>query len=156
VSAAADEEIVQDLRSKTARALQAFDELAGKTVTVGRLDPDEDALGRAWFWNLVTLYPVAEYTPMMTVYHELAHLAIHVQRTRGEDVPITSEEYCSIVAVARMPVEHIDRDRIAYLGYPDARREDWPAICERALAYRAENGANSHYIQRCKEWLGVE
>jgi hypothetical protein len=152
---AADEQVVSEIRSKTARALQGFDELAGKTVTIGRLDPDEDALGRAWFYNLVTLYPVDSTTPMMTVYHELAHLAIHIRRTRDEDVPITSEEFCSIFAVSRMPPEHIDRDRIAYLGYPDAPREEWPDICERALEYRAENGANSHYIQRCQEWLGV-
>lgn len=152
---AADEEIVADIRSKTGRALQAFDELAGKTVTIGRLDPDEDAAGRAWFYNLVTLYPVDSRTSMMTVYHELAHLAVHVRRMRDEDVPITSEQFCSIFAVARMPPEHIDRDRIAYLGYPDAPREEWPEICRRALQYREENGANSHYIQRCQEWLGV-
>lgn len=155
-AAEVDEKIVEDVRRKMRRALQDFPELANKTVTVGRMDPDEDALGQARFWNLMVLFPVDRFTYFQTVYHELAHLAIHVRNQRGEDVPITSEEFCSLFAIARMPVDRIDEDRIAYFGEPSAPKEEWPEICQRALDYRDENGAHSHYIQRANEWLGTE
>ncbi|WP_324757068.1 hypothetical protein [Haloarcula montana] len=151
-----DEAIVEDVRRKMRRALQDYPALAHKTVTIGRLDPDEDVLGRARFWNLLVLYPTDRYTSFQTVYHELAHLAIHIRDQRGEDVPPTSEEFCSIFAIARMPPEFLDEDRIAYLGHPSAPQKEWPEICERALEYRDENGVNSHYIQRAREWLGVD
>ena len=153
-----DEPILEDIRRKLNRALQDYPELAGKTVTVGRIDPNEadDVNGRAQFWNQMILFPVSRPTSWRTVYHELAHLAIHVRNQRGEDVPHTSEPYCSIVGISRMPVDLIDGDRISYLGYPDVPREEWPEICERALEYREERGPNSHYIQQCCDWLEID
>ena len=155
-AAETDGEIVDDIRAKMKLALQDFPELAHKTVTVGRLDPDEDAVGQARFWNLVVLFPIDRYTSFQTIYHELAHLAIHIRNEEGEDVPITSEEYCSLVGIARMPANRLDEDRIAYFGHPSVPKEEWPKICQRALDYRAENGANSHYIKRASEWLEVD
>jgi hypothetical protein len=152
----ADDPVLQYLRRKMLRAMEDFPELTGKTVTVGRLDPDEDALGQAQFWNLLVKFPVDDVTSWRTVYHELAHLAIHVRNQRGEDVPPTSEPFCSIVGISRMPVDLIDGGRIAYLGYPDVPREEWPDICNRALEYRKERGANSHYIQQCCDWLEID
>lgn len=154
-AANADDPILEDIKRKTARALEHYPELAGKTVTVGRLDPDEDVNGRATFFNLMTFYPVDRITSFLTVYHELAHLAIHIRNQRGDDVPITSEEYCSLLAITRMPTDRLDRNHIAYFGKPTAPRNEWPDICQRALNYRDEHGANSHYIKRANEWLGT-
>lgn len=142
-----------DIRAKMSRALEDFPELAGKTVTVGRTDPDDDVGGRAWFYNLLVNIPPEELTTFMTVYHELAHLAIHVRDERGEDIPHTSEEFCSIFAVARMPPRLIDERRISYLGEPSAPMEEWPEICRRALAYREDN---HDYIKQCEAWLGID
>lgn len=144
---------LEDIRRKHKAALQDFPELAHKTVTIGRLDPDEDPAGRARFWNNLVLYPVDRRTSMVTVYHELAHLAIHELSQDGENVPLTSEEFCGIFGVSRMPAKHIDEPRIPYLGEPEKPREEWPGICQQALEYREENGANSHYIKKCREWL---
>ncbi|QCC57352.1 hypothetical protein [Natrinema thermotolerans] len=152
----ADDPVLEDIRRKVMRAMEDFPELTGKTVTVGRLDPDEDVLGQAQFWNLLIKFPVESLTSWRTVYHELAHLAIHVRNQRGEDVPPTSEPFCSIVGISRMPIKLIDDDRISYLGRPDVPREEWPEICQRALEYREERGANSHYIQQCCDWLEID
>jgi hypothetical protein len=154
----ADEPVLEDLRQKLCRAMQDFPELAGKVITVGRLNPNEtdDVNGRAWFWNRTVLFPVSSITSWKTVYHELAHIAIHIRNQNGEDVPHTSEPFCSIVGISRMPVELITGTRIAYLGTPDAPRAEWPDICQRALEYREEHGANSHYIQQCCDWLGID
>lgn len=147
------EPLRRDIRGKVRRALQDFPELADKTVTVGRLDPGDDVNGRAWFYNLIVNFPTDRRTPHMTVYHELGHLAIHVRDCRGEDVPITSEEFCSIFSVARMPPQLIDRDRISYLGEPEKRPERWPDICRKALQYREDN---HDYIKQCQRWLGCD
>jgi hypothetical protein len=149
---AAGEDTADTLRRRYTRALPQYPELAGQTVTIGRLDPDDEKAGRAWFYNFLNNYPVDEPPTLMVVYHELAHLAIHVRHERGEDVPITSEPFCSIVAVARMPPEHIYENGIAYLGRPSAPATEWPDICRRALEYREEN---HDYIKQCKEWLEI-
>jgi len=146
------EPIRDDIRAKMKRALTDFPELAHRAVTVGRMDPDADAAGRARFWNLMVLFPVDRVTSFTTVYHELAHLAIHIRNERGEDVPITSEEFCGIFGVARMPTELIDEDRVPYLGEPSVPKEEWPEICERALEYREDH---HDYIKQCEKWLGV-
>ncbi|AFZ74544.1 hypothetical protein [Natronobacterium gregoryi] len=156
-AAEADDPVLEDLERNLQRALQDFPELTGKTITVGRMDPDEDDyIGYAQFWNLMIQFPADSPTSWRTVYHELAHLAIHVQNQQGEDVPPTSEPFCSIVGISRMSVELIDGDRISYLGYPSVPREEWPEICERALEYREEHGPNSHYINQCCDWLGID
>jgi len=147
------EPLRDDIRTKMGRVLEAFPELAGKTVTVGRLNPDEDAVGRARFYNYMVLFPVDRVTSWQTVYHELAHLAIHARREDGQDVPTTSEEYCSILAVSRMPVDRLDEDRIAYLGHPQVTKAEWPDICQRALEYREDH---HDYIKQCKAWLEVD
>lgn len=151
--------VVDDVDVKFERALQDFPELISETVSIGYLDQDdvEDGTkGRAWFNNRLIFLPAKQWTSFITVYHELGHLGIAVRDDRGEDVPKTSEEFCSIFAMTRMPVELIDEHRIPYLGEPSVPKEEWPEICEDALEYREERGANSHYIQRCKEWLEVK
>ena len=145
-----------DIRGKVYRALQDYPELAGRTVTVGRLDPDRDDLsGQAWPHNDLIMFHADRPTSFQAVYHELGHLAIHALDRRGEDVPPTSEEFCSIFSVARMPPHLVNRDTIAYIGEPSVPSHEWPDICRRALGYRDENGAGSHYVKRCRGWLGV-
>lgn len=147
------EPLRQDVREKISRALKDFPELANETVTVGRLDEDSDAKGRAWFNNRLVFLPTDSTTSFVTMYHELAHLAIAVRNECGEDVPITSERYCSILSVSRMPTELIDEDRIPYLGEPEVPKREWPSICRRSLEYREDHHA---YIKKCQEWLGIE
>jgi len=156
---AASESIREDVRDRVGRAMQDFPELAHEVVTVARLDPDfepDDVNGKAGMSNRLVYLPAEERSFMMTVYHELAHLAIHIRDTEGHEVPTTSEEYCSIFAVARMPPDLIERDYISYIGETTIPQEEQPDICQRALEYRAENGANSHYIKRAREWLGID
>ncbi len=154
----ADDDLQRDVRYKTQLALEHYPELAGKTVTIGRIDPDKDNAAQAFFHNLLAVYHTDRLPSIQTVYHECAHLAIFVQHEQGEDVPLQSEEYCSIVAVSRMPVRHLEHDTrtdISYLGEPGVPKAEWPGICEDALEYRDERGRNSHYIKRCQEWLGI-
>lgn len=143
-------------------AIGHFDVLEGETVTVAcRRDPDDPEHSR---WNpyanadpvnrLIRI-PTHEVTTNVTIWHELAHLAIAIAAENGADHPTTSEEFCSIYAVARMPPETIDENCIPYLGRPGQPREAWPETCGRALEYREQHGSNSHYIQRCKRWLEI-
>lgn len=146
------EQIIEDLKSKHATALKQFPALSGETINIGLIDPDADAHGRARVRNNIVLYPPDRFTSLMTVYHELGHLAIHHRDQRGEDVATTSENFCSIFSVARMPPDHIDEDRIPYLGQPSVPKSEWPEICRQALEYREDH---HNYIQQCNEWLGV-
>ena len=83
-----------------------------------------------------------------------AHLIqpLEILSELGEDVPTSSEEYCSIYATTKIDPEQIERDEVMYLGEPTVPKEEWPEICERAPEYR-EN--NHDYIQQCKRWLGI-
>lgn len=147
------EAYLDDLRRRLQVALQDFPELTGHTVSVGLADPDDGRfIARADWLNNLIFIPMDEYCSNLTLWHELGHLAIHQLDERGADVPPTSEEFCSIFSVARMDPEHLDRDRIAYLGYPDEPRGQWPGVCRSALSYREKN---RNYIQKCKEWLDV-
>lgn len=152
-----DKPVVEDTKIRLRHALKAFPELAHHTVTVGVLDPkaveERDILGRARERNNLVLLPADRLTHFQTIYHELGHLAIHRLDEDGEDVPTTSEPFCSIFSIARMPQEYIDQDYIAYLGTPAVPSEEWPEICRRALSYRE----HSHdYIQQCKAWLEID
>jgi hypothetical protein len=140
-----------------AYALSDFPELGGKTVYVGRLSDDfgwnnENVIARADGYNRVIYFPKGEVPTLITVYHELGHLAIQERDRRGEDVPTSSEPYCSIFSVARMSPKDIDSDGIAYLGEPSVPKSEWAEICRDALEYREEH---RDYIKKCKEWLGV-
>lgn len=149
---AASDEWLDAMRTMVPTAMKQFPELASETVSVGQIPDTDFAYARAFVNNNVVLFPTDHRPPYDTVYHELAHLAIERLAERGEDVPTTSEEYCSILAVSRMPPGHIERSDIDYLGEPTVPSDRWPAICERALEYREEH---HDYIQQCRRWLGV-
>jgi len=148
-----DDANLKGMKKRVQYALKAFPELNNTTVTVGKKPEDHSWYAEADWDNDIIFLPTHEACPAITIYHELGHLAIKKLDERGEDVPVTSEEFCSIFSVARMPVEAIDSNHIAYLGNPGKPREQWPAICQRALEYREEK---RNYIQKAQEWLEVD
>lgn len=154
-----DEAAVEDLTKRLARAYGYFSHLWGKTVTVGVVEEHheswDDPAACVGPRNYVVFVTTEYRLSNRTLFHELAHLEIHARKRAGHDVPTSSEEFCDVYAIARMPPELVDTEKLAYLGKPTEPPANWPDICRRALAYREEHGANSHYIQRCREWLGV-
>lgn len=152
---------LDNLRDQLKLACDHYPQLGGRTVTVGcRQSPGSEhslftPYASAEPVNYYIRLPVETQPSHQVVFHELAHLEIYERERFGAAVPESSEEFCSIYTVARMPPDVLYRDDIAYLGEPSVPKDDWPAICRRALEYRDENGANSHYIKRCKEWLQI-
>ena len=154
---ALEEDTRADLADRVRRALDDFPALSGETVTLARLKPSKEYIrgdpnAVADPYNRVVFVPTDGRMTNMTLYHELAHLEIRVRVESGVDLPETSEEFCSLYAVARMPVERIDRESIAYIGTPSVPCEEWPTVAERALEYRERR---RNYIQKAKEWFGV-
>lgn len=150
----ADDRWMNRVREYLNAALPNYPELVGKTITVGRMDPDHPkAHAQADHWNDMVVFQVEQVPPVDTVFHELTHLAIYELDAQGEDVPVTSEPYCSILSTSRISGEWIQRDDIAYLGTPTIPKREWPGVCERALEYRERH---RDYIAKCKEWLKVE
>lgn len=144
---------VDDLARRLTRALNDFPVLAGKTVTVGRDKPGLDRNAAALAWSNVIVVPDDTYVSNVTLYHELAHLAIFWRNHQeDENHPRTSEEYCSIFACAQMPPDRVDEARVPYLGETAVDAEEIPALCQRALEYREDN---HDYIQHCRDLLGV-
>ena len=149
------------LRDQLKLACDHYPQLGGRTVTVGcRQSPGSDhslftPYASAEPVNYYIRLPVETQPSHQVVFHELAHLEIYERERFGAALPESSEEFCSIYTVARMPSDILFRDDIAYLGEPSVPKDEWPAICRQALEYRDRNGANSHYIKKCREWLGV-
>jgi hypothetical protein len=148
----ADEDVLEGLKKRLPIALRDFPALAHETMNVGILYENADAKAQAFGYNRLICLPPDEHTTNVTLWHELGHVAIRVRHENDADVAKTSEEFCSIYSVARMPPEVIDEDRIPYLGEPSVPRDEWPEICRRALEYR-EN--NRDYIQQCTDWLDI-
>lgn len=150
---------VTTVKKQLQTALKQFAALDGHTVTVGRIPPSVemrgDPLARAHPYNHLIMLPTGKAPTNMTVWHELAHCAIYQRYQDGEDVPRTSENYTSLYAVARMEPDWIFEDYIPYYGEPEVPKEEWPEVAQRALRYRAENGANSHYRQKAVEWFDI-
>lgn len=148
---------VSHVRRRIQAALKAFPALEGHTVTVGRIPPSvemrRDPVARAHPYNHLIELPIGEPPTNMTLFHEIAHLAIYQRYEDGEGLPRTSEEFTSLYALRRMQPGQIYDDRIPYFGEVDAPKDEWPTIADRALDYRDENGANSHYLQRAREWF---
>lgn len=147
----ADQEILDSVTKRLPIALKSFPKLAHETINVGVLHEDADANARAFGYNRLICLPPDRNTSNVTLWHELGHVAIRVRREGGSNIPKSSEEFCSIFSVARMPPRAIDQGTIPYIGDPSEPRETWPMHCQRALEYRH----NSHdYIQQCRRWLG--
>lgn len=155
------EERLDGLRRQLGTACAHFPYIAHRTVTVGcREDIGEEhsrwtPYASAESINHLIRIPVEEHPSNQTIFHEIAHLEIYERSEDGANVPETSEEFCSIYAVARMPPEWVVRDSrndIAYLGEPTVARKRWPVTCRHALEYRDRH---RNYIQQCKEWLGI-
>lgn len=155
---------VSRLEAQLDAALTRFPELEGDTVTVGRVKPEKeytlgDPIAVADPYNRMVYFDTDAAPSNLTVYHELAHLAVRARIDAGDTgvvgLPPSSESFTSIYSVAKMDAEAIDRDWISYLGEPDTPRGVWPETCRRALTYRARRGKNSHYVQKAKEWLAI-
>lgn len=84
------------------------------------------------------------------MYHELAHLAIQVKYERGDDVPRTSEEFCSLFQLTRQPVDRLDEDRVPYFGEPVVDPSAWAGVAEAALSYREDH---HDYVKQARAWL---
>lgn len=147
-----DHNALADLGTRISDASTAFPELDDTTITVGLLYPNDDARGRAFSHNRLINFPADQYISNVTIYHELGHLTIYEKNQNGADLPITSERFCSIFSVSRMPPNAVDEQRIPYLGKSPKATEKFPEICERALEYREDH---RNYIQKCKEWLEI-
>jgi len=143
---------LQWLKKAVGYAAGQYETLQGETVTVARIPDNDFAYARAFVTNRIIMLPTEHRVDWDTIYHELAHLAIEIQSENGRDVPVTSEEYCSIYATTAIEPSLIERDSIMYLGEPSVPKDEWAGICERALEYREEN---RDYIKQCKEWLGI-
>lgn len=151
------DEALETFRRQLTTALRAFPELNGETVTVSRIPPTIELRGdptaRAQPTHRLIELPFGEPPSNLILFHELAHLAIYLRHWDGEDLPRTSEEFTSLYALARMSPDLIYGSDIPYFGEVEAAADDWPAIARAALAYREEHGANSHYVQRAREWF---
>lgn len=153
------EEELRDLKQRLGTALRNFDRLDGETVTVAcRENPDREEHSR---WNpyasadpvnRLIRVPTHERCTNVTLFHELAHLAIEIADEGGADVPTSSEEFCSLYAIARQPPDLIDEVRIPYFGEPEVPKERWPDLSEKALEYRKNHHA---YIKQARQWLGI-
>jgi len=148
---------LSDIRTWLKTGFNQVPELAGETIYVGITHEDityhGEPHGMADPYNrIVYLNNSCMAEGYQTLCHELMHILIRKEVEQGKDRPITSEEYCSIRTIAQMDADLLYRDGIAYLGVPDAPKDDWPEICQRALDYR-ENHRN--YIQKCTEWLEI-
>lgn len=149
------EEKVTAIHKRVYRAIQGYPELEGCTVNVGVMHDSTSVNGRAdWYNHLIKFPSNGEIPSNVTVWHEVAHIACHKAANDGSDHSYSSEEFTSILAMSRMPVELIDEDRIPYINSnPTAPKHLYSEICSAALDYREENGKNSHYIKQCNEWL---
>lgn len=144
---------LDDFTNRLGNALTDFPELSGTTVTVARDNPTDDRSAGAWPWSGIIFIPEDSRVSNVTIYHELGHLAIQTRIEDGEDLPKTSEEFCSIFSMARMPTGRVDESVVPYLGQSEVSKGLHPKICETALKYREKR---RNYIQRCREWLNGE
>jgi len=149
------EEKVEVIKKRVSRAIRDYPELAGCTVNVGVMHDSQRTDGRADWYNHLIKFPANDEIPSrITVWHEVAHIACHKASNDGRDYAYSSEEFTSILAVSRMRPGLIDEKGVPYVNAtPSAPKELYPEICRAALSYRQQNGANSHYIKRCREWL---
>lgn len=151
------DESLQSIQQMFRNAGNEFEGLDGQIITVGVTHPEISYHGEPWamadpYNKIIYFQPDAIFEGYQTIFHELMHLQIREELEAGKDVPKTSEAYCSIRTIAAMPPDMLYRDDIAYLGEPEAPKDDWPEICERALEYREDH---RNYIQKCKEWLQI-
>jgi len=148
---------LDEVRQWLKTGLKHYPELADQTIYVGITHEDVSYHGEPHamadpYNRIVYLNEGSMTEGYQTLFHELMHILIRREQEQGKDVPITSEEYCSIRTIAKMPSDLLYRDDISYLGKPGVPKDEWPTICQRAINYR-EN--NRNYIQKCKEWLKI-
>lgn len=152
----AEEDIYEDTRARVSIAMQKFPEFASETISIAAREPWDDKLGRANMRNRIVYLPTEHASTFVTVFHELAHLAIQIRDEQGKDVAPSSERYTGLFGVARMPSERVDECRIPYFGDGSdyaVEGEALPRVAAHALAYRQNN---HDYHQQALRWLHGE
>lgn len=150
----ADEDVFEDTRKRVSIAMRRFPEFGGEAITIAAREPWDHKLGRADMRNRIVYLPTEHASSWITVYHELAHLAIQIRDERGDDVAPSSERYTGLFGVARMPTEHVDEQRIPYFECSYCRTPEYlPVVARHALAYRQ---AHHDYHQQAIRWLEAE
>lgn len=138
------DELCADYERRIYDAIASFPELNTTTVTGGVCPESWDANARADTHNDIIFLPVHERVSTPTIYHDLAHLAITQLDEQGEDVPTSSEEFCSIFAVTRMDPEDLEGDvKTPYIGTPGVDISHWPGACRRASSPSAPRNSPS-------------
>ena len=148
---------LSDVQEWLKTGLRYYPELAAETIYVGITHEEITFHGEPHamadpYNRIIYLNQGCMAEGYQTLFHELMHILIRKEHEDGKDVPLTSEEYCSIRTIARMDPDLLYRDDIAYLGEPQVPKDDWSEICQRALDYREDH---RNYIQKCKEWLEI-
>jgi len=148
---------LSDVRDWLKQGLALYPELAGETIYVGITHDEITYHGEPHamadpYNRIIYLNRGCMAEGYQTLCHELMHILIRKEHERDKDVPLTSEEYCSIRTIAKMQPSMLYRDDISYLGEPDVPKDEWPEICQDALDYRANH---RNYIQKAKEWLEI-
>jgi len=132
-----------ELKRMVRHAVKYFPELADETIYVGVLEKCTE-IGKASSINRLIMFRVDVKPTYTAIFHELMHIATRVLHEKGHRVPYTSEEYCSIAAMARMPPSMVDSDTIPYIGKARIPRHLIPKVCQQALEYRKHH---RNYIQ---------
>lgn len=81
----------------------------------------------------------------VTIFHELMHLVQH------SDGSPKTEEFCSIYAMSRMPVDLVDTKEIPYIGTYKFSKKEAIALCKDAVKYR-EKGHRA-YIAKLRDGI---
>lgn len=143
-----DKHIEKDtVKLRVEMSLKYFPELNDETIYIGVLKDDE-VDGRADPINRIILFKPDKIPSFVTIFHELMHLAIEKMNENGENLPKT-EEFCSIAAMARMPPDLVDEDRIPYIGISTSIPTNlYPELCKRALEYRKRKRDYIRWLRR--------
>jgi len=126
-----------ELSRKLEVALKYFPELEDETIYVGALPEKAIADAVAEPMDMIIRFNPRVKPTYVTIFHELAHLAIFKRVELGEKLPRWSEKYTSIFAMSRIPPELIDEERIpAVTNFPKHKKHLIPELCRKALEYR--------------------
>lgn len=127
-----------EIQAKVEKALPYFPELdiviLGSTTTAPACANSQCSVVRFNIENGVPSY--------VTIFHELGHLIADPEFC--SEMP-SGERACTIYAMARIPPELIDEDRLPYLRPPKCPKEMIPVICRDAIQKREAGLRN--YIQ---------
>ena len=130
---------IDDLKFKLEKSLQYFPELQNNTVYIGIVKIRINTIGYANVDNNMIAFKWDIEPKYITIFHELMHLI----QFDNNDLPKT-EEWNSIYAVSRMPIELVD-DNIPYVCHEEIPFCLLADCCRESVKYR--EAGNRNYIQ---------